>query len=138
MKTLDEVIKACESTVADIDRGVSIDGCYLDGEDTRDALHYLKEYREKRDEILKTEEALGYCEIADNRPLTWEELRTMEGKPVWLEGEHGCIWNCKTWVLIRLDRENDDLIICVGKDCEFAIGKEDYGNDWQAYRKERS
>ena len=73
-----------------------------------------------------------------NNPLTWDELCTMEGKPVWVEGEHGCIWNFKSWVLIRLDTENDDLIICIDNNYEFAIGQEDYGTDWQAYRKERS
>lgn len=45
MKTLDEVIKACEETVSDVDRGVDIEGCYLGATETRDALHYLKEYR---------------------------------------------------------------------------------------------
>ena len=75
-----------------------------------------------------------------NPALTWDELRTMKGKPVWIEGEHGCIWDQKSWVLIRLYKENDDLIICVGTDnghYEFTIDKEDYGTDWQAYRKER-
>ena len=76
----------------------------------------------------------------NNVALSWDELKQMEGKPVWVDGEHGCIWNQKSWVLIRLDKENEDLIICVGTDnghYEFAIGKEDYGTDWQAYRKER-
>ena len=45
MKTLDEVIKACEETVSDIDRGVDIEGCYLGATETRDALHYLRELK---------------------------------------------------------------------------------------------
>lgn len=48
MKTLDEVIKACEETVSDVDRGVDIEGCYLGATETRDALHYLKEYRQQK------------------------------------------------------------------------------------------
>ena len=77
----------------------------------------------------------------NNVALSWDELRQMEGKPVWVEGEHGCIWNQKAWSLIRLDPENDDIVICINTDngvhYEFAIGQEDYGTDWQAYRKER-
>lgn len=46
MKSLDEVIKACEETVHYLyDHNVSIDGCYLGAEETIDALHYLKEYQ---------------------------------------------------------------------------------------------
>ena len=114
MKTLDETIAELED-----------EGLFAD------ALHYLKEYRA---ELAQNSGELG------NDPLTWSELQQMEGKPVWIEGEHGCIWDQKSWVLIRLDKENDDLIICVGTDnghYAFAIGKEDYGTDWQAYRKER-
>ena len=77
-----------------------------------------------------------------NDPLTWDELKQMEGKPVWIEGEHGCIWNQKAWSLIRLDAENDDIVICFSTDngahYEFVIDKIDYGTDWQAYRKERT
>ena len=36
-----------------------------------EAINYLKEYREKHDDILRMEEALGYC--MDNQPLTLDK-----------------------------------------------------------------
>ena len=128
MKTLDEVIALMEG---------------IEWEDWgKDALHYLKEYRAEKDKVEFLRAHIQCLEEDEQRndPLTWDQLKQMEGKPVWVEGEHGCIWDQKSWVLIRLDKENDDLIICVGTDnghYEFAIDKEDYGTDWQAYRKER-
>ena len=135
MKTLDEVIDALEvCSQMDAECHKCPYGATAKGwceEKDRDALDYLKEYRA---ELAQNSGKVG------NDPLSWSELKQMEGMPVWIEGEHGCIWNQKSWVLIRLDKENDDLIICVGTDnghYEFAINKEDYGTDWQAYRKER-
>ena len=130
MKTLKEVIKALEN-VALADTDGESEGYFL----ATDSLHYLKEYQMLQIAYLK-----AMADLEDNPPLTWSELRTMEGKPVWVEGEHGCILNQRSWVLIRLDDENDDLVICYATDnghYEFAIGEEDYGTDWQAYRKER-
>ena len=169
MKTLNEVIKALEWCIDDSHD--DCDGCpYETGEVTDcheknvDALHYLQTYRADKLEWEQTrqaneeryQEAVRNCERAENKfiarlkelnigtlndPLTWSELKTMEGKPVWVEGEHGCIWGQKAWSLIRLDPENDDIVICISTDggvhYEFAIGQEDYGTDWQAYRKER-
>lgn len=132
-----------------------------------DALFYLQQYRHQIDDLERTKKMcfafVGWKMIEaekqgravfcpncgeeyivlpeSNAPLSWDELKQMEGKPVWVEGEHGCIWNQKAWSLIWLDAENEDIIICVSTDngvhYEFAIDKEDYGSDWQAYRKER-
>ena len=142
MKTLDEVIKAYEVCHASV---LSCEGCpYDNGERYRDsdcyiadALHYLMEYRDKHDEMLKMEEALGYCEMADNRPLTWEELRGMEGKPVWVELPHSYR---KAWGL------NDGMFTdAYGNDCItvkvlhdlWHLQQKQMGETWQAYRKER-
>ena len=163
MKTLDEVITANECC----DHGEPdsrCEDCPYNGigaccaERESDALHYLKEYRS--DKAMWEADRKGYLdwieqykearekhqqaviELKKNPPLTWEELKQMEGKPVWIEGDHGCIWGQKAWSLIRLDPENDDIVICINTDngvhYEFAIGQEDYGTDWQAYRKERT
>ena len=147
MKTLDEVIDYCE--------GKQTCGEWVG---IADALLYLKEYRDSKATIADvieryTQAALWHMDEVnkfaaqrfvmeyDNPPLTWEQLKQMKGKPVWVEGEHGCIWNQKAWSLIHLDVENDDIVICVSTDndvhYEFAIDKEDYGTVWQAYRKER-
>lgn len=141
MKTLDEVIKAYEVCHASV---LSCEGCpYDNGERYRDsdcyiadALFYLKEYREKHDDILRMEEALGYCEIMDNSPLSWDELKTMQGKPVWVE------WT-KTeesyWCFVGEWFDDDEMrIYHIGRDYADYIHKTIYTPDIvQAYRKER-
>ena len=141
MKTLDEVITANECC----DHGEPdsrCEDCPYNGigaccaERESDALQWLKGYRAH----IELDKLRDKCET-ENEPLSWDELKLMEGKPVWVEGDHGCIWGQKAWSLIRLDPENDDIVICINTDngvhYEFAIGQEDYGTDWQAYRKER-
>ena len=117
MKTLDEVIAELED-----------EGLFAD------ALQYLKEYRAEKDDLERTKkmcfEFVGSKMIEaekrgmtircpncgdefiilpeSNDPLIWDELRTMEGKPMMVEST--------TLVLNRNMDEN-----------EF----------WQAYRKER-
>ena len=160
MKTLDEVIMALRCTDPEVDPETKCKDCpYKEShinelwyvgpscldEMFADVLHYLKEYKKDREDPdgdhQQLEKAMALLQdFYRNDPLSWDELKQMEGKPVWVEGEHGFIWNHRSWVLIDPYDENDDLIICHGTDTghyEFAIGKEDYGTDWQAYRKER-
>ena len=133
MKTLDEVIELCEKAL----------WCaYLPQDDTTTtaglALHYLKEYREKHDDILRMEEALGYCEISDNPPLTWDELKQMEGKPVWVEVydpiDEKSGWHTAYWTLIEFI--NGDYICLRDNGGEQQIYQKQ-SKTWQAYRKGR-
>ncbi len=134
MKTLDEVIEQFEKQM---EKGQAKILCVGTLDSIPDALHYLKEYRDKHEEMLQMEEALGYCEMADNRPLTWDELKTMAGKPVWIEflndeGE----WNGE-WCLV----ESSNDILCEILRCKmtwWGLRKITLGKTWQAYRKERS
>ena len=104
MKTLDEVVKALE-ICANNQR--CIDGC-----------PYYKLYKiasEKKQE---------------NLPLTWQELKQMEGKPVWLEFKDGR----KFWtVILRADQIQDGSWMLIDH-TDFYTKKDDV---WQAYRKER-
>ena len=63
-----------------------------------------------------------------NNALTWDELRQMEGKPVWVE-EKGML---SIWIIIGDVSKN----WLYSTDCN-AYRHEDYGKSWQAYRKER-
>ena len=68
-----------------------------------------------------------------NNPLSWDELLTMDGKPVWVEQHHG---DTKGWLLIL--RKCDDVVTCTTKHGNsFYLYKANYGEKWQAYRKER-
>lgn len=77
----------------------------------------------------------------NNVALSWDELRTMEGKPVWVEVDDG---KYKGWVTVGkfhslLEKEDLDAHVNLyyfGRSMEYS--KEMYGYYWQAYRKERS
>lgn len=58
----------------------------------------------------------------DNPPLTWDELKDMEGKPVWIEGP--LITGGPHWIIVGPSHLYDGKIV-------------GYGKTWQAYRKER-
>ena len=68
-----------------------------------------------------------------NNALTWEELKQMVGKPVWLEDSN----QQGEWVL--LSGMEDDVLYFVYRTCnEYKIYRKEQGTLWQAYRKERS
>ena len=134
MKTLDEVINELHYW----DTCDAFPESFYDFEVTTDALHYLKEYREKQDEDWRQSYIAVRNEILfggedDNPPLTWEELKQMEGKPVWIELLKG---KWKGWDVIGGFDEDDFGVAMVtvrGDD----YYKADLGKTWQAYRKER-
>lgn len=123
MKTLDEIIKALE--VCTSDRGGCgecpfNDNCKPDDK-WDDALHYLKHLQEYY-EMSKEHEP--------NDPLTWDELRQMEGKPVWIqEGDHSY------WIIIKNFSETIYGYHWLNS-AEGSLEKEYMGISWQAYRKE--
>lgn len=156
MKTLDEVI---------------FEAPYSPTPWEADAIHYLREYkikrnmiftriqacdnREKRlqEEIALYQEAVKNCEAAEskyrqlaqdlrevgNPPLTWDELRTMVGKPVWIDS----VPLVRRWVIIKKFHPiggNKNLFDMEVEDGAHFLRKNmrrDDGAWWQAYRKEQ-
>lgn len=128
MKTLDEVIAELED-----------EGLFAD------ALHYLKEYKANQEDPdgdhqqLEKSRAL-LQDFYRNDPLSWNELKQMKGKPVWVEANDG---QYKGWVIVGkfyslLEKEDLDAHVDLyyfGRSMEYS--KEMYGYYWQAYRKER-
>lgn len=160
MKTLDEVISAyelcsegkCEECLY---RQIATNLGYVPCDPTErdaDALHYLKAHKNQQDfyddGIKRTTEMIDKCEktvaeylAVNNPPLTWEELKQMEGKPVWVEWISGTWKGLHKWVI---SHGCDDLTMVFtaldvarvsydGRLREISLGK-----TWQAYRKERS
>ena len=152
MKTLDEVINAYEKCIPLKIRCNECpyheDGCPESRK--QDALHYLKEYRVVTDichehgiasvwgqvlpDVEKTDwdKRLNFDNAYDNKPLDWDELRQMEGKPVWVEA-----LLYKQWAVIAY--VSDGYILFEGvnlyaPESRIYMGEE---NGWQAYRKER-
>lgn len=135
MKTLDEVIKGFECC-----ENIDCDNCpykILFNDDSHvpcdqfskdeDALHYLKEFQGLskmwNDHLDKEQE---------NPPLTWDELRTMKGKPVWVEALLYKQWAVIAYIgeeYIRFEGAN-----LYAPECRIYMGED---NGWQAYRKER-
>ena len=151
MNTLDEVIKALEICTSDRD---GCGECPYDSvcdadKKWDDALYYLKELRHILDNTVwvgSTKEESGYWKLptlpeTGNDPLTWDELRQMEGKPVWVEFLNYDLWDdpehhtSDSWWVVGEVRK-DDIIIAQYLD-EAELCEEDLGDVWQAYRKER-
>ena len=72
----------------------------------------------------------------DNPPLTWDELREMEGKPIWIEFTyHNPEEIYKYWTIVKYfdnDEGGAKMITGTGVYYKCAIDI-----DWQAYRKDR-
>ena len=96
-----------------------------------DALNYLKEYQRLQIAFLK-----ALADLEDNPPLDWNDLKQMEGKPVWME------WT-KTeesyWCFVGEWFDDDEMrIYHIGRDYADYIHKTIYTPDIvRAYRKER-
>ena len=88
MRTLDELIEEMQLK-SDVNRNYR--------EENADVLHYLVEYRacqqhmevveQIRQDAVRQRDAhiKALAELKRNDPLSWEELKQMEGKPVWVE-----------------------------------------------------
>ena len=132
MKTLDEVIKANECC----DHGEPdsrCEDCPYNGigaccaERESDTLQWLKGYRAH----IELDKLRDKCET-ENDPLSWDELRTMEGKPVWVEALLYKQWAVIAYIgeeYIRFEGAN-----LYAPECRIYMGED---NGWQAYRKER-
>lgn len=154
MKTLDEVIEILERQI-DKTRIKILDKDLLDS--VPDALHYLKHlqdyYEISANGGLLTPEPRS-VEIGSgveikwhepNPPLTWDELKQMEGKPVWLEDRafiDGEEYFDSKWAIVCQVKDKFAMLSIVEGDTCFQKCNYVYdipGTDhWQAYRKERS
>lgn len=141
MRTLDEVIAMAEhcwqpmpeSLCATCPSENKTNKCRL----YSDILYYLKEYKK-----LDSLDAIAFPED-DNSALTWDELRQMEGKPVWVEEIEDDKILFGQWDIVSgfgysenfdlIDYENPIINFYIsGNRTKFGLGK-----TWQAYRKER-
>lgn len=81
--------------------------------------YYVEEYKKVSNTLL-----------INNKPLTWEELKQMKDKPVWIqEGDHSY------WIII----DSFTITSCGThwlNSVEGCLLKEDMGISWNAYRNE--
>ena len=135
MKTLEEVIKAMEVCMSG--ESCAKVGCPYFEEDClkhgmeKDAIHYLNEYNSILDEYHELKDWWAE-EYVENDPLSWEQLKTMKDKPVWIEIEYGeGIDPWKGWDIV--DSVYDSILLTYLGDYE----RHGFGKIWKAYKKER-
>ena len=147
MKTLDEVIDMAEKCAQYPD----CEGCIYSvlnepcgGTWANDALHYLKMFRDMTcgtsqnfadtSQITCPKCHSEFVILPEaNNPLTWNELKQMEGKPVWVEALLYKQWAVIAYIgdeYIRFEGAN-----LYAPECRTYMGAD---NGWKAYRKERS
>lgn len=145
MKTLNEVIKA----FSEVNKEVGCGDCYFNDAESddipcelndcifNDALHYLRKYRATMDDIEA--ERMLYFKAMEretyNPPLTWDELKQMEGKPVWVETQ----WTRELdpeWMVIHYLLKFEDGTEALLTSCGL-LDQKRQSVTWQAYRKER-
>ena len=148
MKSIEELINQLECypvSPSTLPMSVMI----VTSEDINDAISYLKEYRTYIDKMEKlyhdANTELNLLKDEDwkdrNLPLTWDELRQMEGKPIWTEynlhlSDKDARSRSRMWIIVQKImpwQQDDELIYYSG----FVFGKKEVGKSWQAYRKER-
>ena len=138
MKMLNEVIKAFECCSHD-DR---CENCTYNGiactlERDTDALHYLKTIETTENLYHDAVNELSKWEDEDwkdrHLPLTWDELKTMKGKPVWV---HLFGSGLGEWNLIHAQLDNQ-IWFTDGNGYIYDMHEEKQGKTWQVYRKEK-
>lgn len=141
MKSLEDVIISIENCLIDPCPDCAI---YVNDKCRKDeyTAYYLKEFQAMQDEIAALPDYYElvnfWAESQANPPLTWDELKTMEGKPVWVE--YGIGFNQKRWVVIHSFHNTGSFCYMnVSGNYPDTFWQKDMGEDefWQAYRKER-
>ena len=147
MKTLDEVIKKIEAC---IEADGHCPACPYEvsescGDMDADALHYLKVLKDILDPLKvkknsheitcpQCQSKIAILLPESNEPLTWDELKQMEGKPVWVE--YGT-FSDSGWAFISEISEQGCIEFLLPWGLRLVMQKGAIGKTWQAYRKER-
>lgn len=129
MRTLDEVIKGV-GFYAKLFEEKGCFECHYREDDCvkscflQDVLHYLREYHTLQYSYIK-----AMADLEDNPPLTFDELKQMEGKPVWYEHE---FW--KGWIILGKVEQGVNCEMIPDMEERWYIVKD---GSAKAYRKER-
>ena len=102
-----------------------------------DAYSYLREYLnyQKSQKMVNKSDNLSDTE---NKPLDWEELKSMVGKPVWMEDDTGTKFY-RGWAIVldfKFSNGNYLHYVCDNYS-ETCVDVEDIGKTWIAYKQER-
>lgn len=135
MRTLNEVIKVFEDCFRD--GRIVISPLEVEPDYGADALHYLKTIETTENLYHDAVNELSKWEDEDwkdrHLPLTWDELKTMKGKPVWV---HLFGSGLGEWNLIHAQLDNQ-IWFTDGNGYIYDMYEEKQGKTWQVYRKEK-
>lgn len=135
MRTLNEVIKVFEDCFGD--GRIVISPLEVEPDYGADALHYLKTIETTENLYHDAVNELSKWEDEDwkdrHLPLTWDELKTMKGKPVWV---HLFGSGLGEWNLIHAQLDNQ-IWFTDGNGYIYDMHEEKQGKTWQVYRKEK-
>ena len=135
MRTLNEVIKVFEDCFGD--GRIVISPLEVEPDYGADAVHYLKTIETTENLYHDAVNELSKWEDEDwkdrHLPLTWDELKTMKGKPVWV---HLFGSGLGEWNLIHAQLDNQ-IWFTDGNGYIYDMHEEKQGKTWQVYRKEK-
>ena len=90
----------------------------------------IKDFGDAKDRYIKRLKELEIGTL--NNPLTWDELKQMEGKPVWVEHKH-----YSKWLIVYEVYENTIVLDGNGYYTQYFSDDNDKEVRWKAYRKKR-
>jgi len=99
-----------------------------------DAYSYLREYLDYQKLQKMVKKSDSFLDT-DNSPLSWNELKQMEGKPVWVETQWGRELDSE-WMVINYLLKFEDGTEALLTSCGL-LDQKQQSVIWQAYRKER-
>ena len=120
--TLDDAIAHLDDTLSDTGRKWSCESCRMEHVQLRAWLAELRDIKQER-----------------NAPLTMDELRQMDGEPVWVSVSN--IWResgvSEGWCIVRFHSEDDRVRVYVYDTRHGArfFAQQDYGASWIAHRQ---
>ena len=75
-------------------------------------------------------EKVSHCAAPENKPLTLEQLRQMDGEPVWVKEIDGT--GCVEWTIIDIGAQTE-MLKALSPDTGYK--EYNYGKTWLAYRR---
>lgn len=121
--TKEEAIKWLQEEKLSLERAPDLNGCPM----TEDWKKGIDVY-DMAISALRSQQSKGVeIDQVKNDPLTLDELREMDGEPVWVRHRHGGEWVIAHWNAL-------DVIVGSLKDVLF---KHEYGETWLAYRSKK-
>ena len=136
MKTIDEVIELLDNGCIRPCVECPCYGMKECQEQLAAESYYLHKYQEIEDEYDELKDWWAE-EHAENVPLTWDKLKTMIEKPVWVEDNLETPEDItKYWAIMqKIEKAECDEYALLSN---FYYQKSEYEKSWIAYRKERS